>query len=360
VHIISKLLLSCFLLVACALASPLRADSEKRIALVIGNAAYQAGVLATPANDAGLIAQTLQAAGFDVTGARDLDGESLRSAFHDFLDKAQASGPDKVAFVYLAGYGVQLDNENYFVPVDAKITSASDVAAEALRISDYTKRLAGLPLKASFIVLDAARVSPFAKSGQPLAGGLALAEAAPNMLMAFNAAPGTVAPDESGPYGAYAQALTEMIREGGLSPSQVFDGVRLRVSEAMKGAQVPWTASRISAPFVFFERASDRRHYGPRRYYGGYYRRGHGGYYRRHYGPRRYYGGYYRRGYGGYYRRHYGPRRYYGGYYRRGYGYPGYGYPGYGGYYRRGYGYPGYGYPGYGYGYPGYGGGWGW
>jgi uncharacterized caspase-like protein len=323
VHIISKLLLSCFLLVACALASPLRADSEKRIALVIGNAAYQAGVLATPANDAGLIAQTLQAAGFDVTGARDLDGESLRSAFHDFLDKAQASGPDKVAFVYLAGYGVQLDNENYFVPVDAKITSASDVAAEALRISDYTKRLAGLPLKASFIVLDAARVSPFAKSGQPLAGGLALAEAAPNMLMAFNAAPGTVAPGESGPYGAYAQALTEMIREGGLSPSQVFDGVRLRVSEARKGAQVPWTASRISAPFVFFERASDRRHYGPRRYYGGYY--------------------------------------------RRGYGYPGYGYPGYGGYYRWGYGYPGYGYrgygygyPGYGYGYPGYGGGWGW
>jgi uncharacterized caspase-like protein len=254
---VSKLLLSCFLLISFALASPLRADSEKRIALVIGNAAYQAGALATPANDAGLIAQTLQAAGFDVTGARDLDGETLRSAFHDFLDKAQASGPDTVAFVYLAGYGVQLDNENYFVPVEAKIASASDVAAEALRISDYTMRLAGLPLKASFIVLDAGRASPFARTGQPLAGGLALAEAAPNMLMAFNAAPGTVAPDESGPYGAYAQALTEMIREGGLSPSQVFDGVRLRVSEATKGAQVPWSASRISAPFVFFERAKD-------------------------------------------------------------------------------------------------------
>src|SRR5471030_3321304 len=49
------------------------APSERRIALVIGNANYEAGALPTPANDAGLVAQTLQAAGFDVTGARDLD-----------------------------------------------------------------------------------------------------------------------------------------------------------------------------------------------------------------------------------------------------------------------------------------------
>ena len=256
--ILSKLrLASLALVLALVFVSPSRAETEKRIAFVVGNAAYQADPLATAANDAGLIAQTLQAAGFDVSGARDLDGESLRAAFRDFLDKAQASGPDTVAFVYLAGYGLQLDGENYFVPVDAKITSASDVAVEALRISDYTKRLAGLPLKASFIVLDAARESPFAKSGPPLAGGLALADAEPNMLLAFNATPGTVAPTESGPYGAYARALTEMIREGGLPPSDVFDGVRLRVNEETKGALVPWDATRIAAPFVFFVRAAD-------------------------------------------------------------------------------------------------------
>jgi uncharacterized caspase-like protein len=254
---ISKLLLTCFAVMALALATPLRAESEKRIAFVVGNAAYAAVPLATAANDAGLIAQTLQAAGFDVAGARDLDGEALRAAFRDFLDKAQASGPDTVAFVYLSGYGAQLDGDNYFAPVDAKIASAPDVAVEALRVSDYAKRLAGLPLKASFVVLDAARATPFARSGQPLAGGLALADAEPNMLIAFNAAPGTVAPFESGPYGAYARALAEMIREGGLSPSQVFDGVRLRVSEETKGAQAPWDASRIAAPFVFFERAHD-------------------------------------------------------------------------------------------------------
>uniref|UniRef100_UPI001954D58B caspase family protein n=4 Tax=Pseudomonadota TaxID=1224 RepID=UPI001954D58B len=84
-----------------------QAPLEKRIALVIGNSAYQTGPLPTPANDAGLIAQTLQAAGFDVVGARDLDQDSLRHTFRDFLDKATASGPDTVIFVYLAGYGLQ-------------------------------------------------------------------------------------------------------------------------------------------------------------------------------------------------------------------------------------------------------------
>src|SRR5262245_32037158 len=254
---LSKLLAFIILFAAYAGAPPAKAEAEKRIAFIVGNADYRSGPLATPANDAGLIAQTLQAAGFDVAGARDLDGEALRAAFRDFLDKAQASGPDTVAFIYLAGYGVQLDGENYFVPVDAKIAAAPNVAVDALRLSDYTKRLSGLPLKASFIVLDAARTSPFAASGQPLAGGLALAEVDPNMLVAFNAAPGTVAPQESGPYGAYAQALAEMIREGGLAPAQVFDAVRLRVNEGTKGAEVPWSVSRIDAPFQFFERAAD-------------------------------------------------------------------------------------------------------
>src|SRR5262245_1568841 len=83
------------------------ARAENRIALVIGNAGYQAGALATPANDAGLIAQTLQAAGFDVVGARDLDQDSLRRALRDFLEKATGSGPDTVAFIYLVGHGLQ-------------------------------------------------------------------------------------------------------------------------------------------------------------------------------------------------------------------------------------------------------------
>src|SRR6266516_3139621 len=133
---IRKLMLVVLLPLVLAL-MPGAAQSEKRIALVIGNAGYQAGALATPANDAGLVAQTLQAAGFDVSGARDLDQESLRRAFRDFLDKAGSAGPDTVAYIYLSGDGLQLEGENYFVPIDAKITSDANVQSEALRLSHF-------------------------------------------------------------------------------------------------------------------------------------------------------------------------------------------------------------------------------
>ncbi|WP_426525471.1 caspase family protein [Bradyrhizobium sp. McL0615] len=228
---------------------------EKRIALVVGNGAYAKSPLATAANDAGLIAQTLQAAGFDVIGARDLDGDTLRKSFRDFINKAEASGPDTVAMVYLAGYGLQLAGENYFVPVDSAINRDTDVPIEALRTGDYIRQLASLPLKAGIVVLDAARQQPFV-NGQ-IASGLALVEADPHMLIAFNAAPGTVAPAEQGPYGAYAQSLAEMIRTGGLPLPEVFNRVRLRVNETSKGAQVPWDNQKVDAAFTFFERAPD-------------------------------------------------------------------------------------------------------
>jgi uncharacterized caspase-like protein len=230
---------------------------EKRIALVVGDGAYAKSPLATAANDAGLIAQTLQAAGFDVVGARDLDGDTLRKTFRDFIQKAETSGPGTVAMVYLAGYGMQLAGENYFIPVDSTLSRDVDVPIEGLRISDYMRQLASLPLKASVVVLDAARQQPFVEGGQPIASGLALVDPDPHMLIAFNAAPGTVAPSEPGPYGAYAQALAEMIRTGGLPLPEIFNRVRLRVNEASKGAQVPWQAEKIDASFMFFDRAPD-------------------------------------------------------------------------------------------------------
>jgi uncharacterized caspase-like protein len=253
---IYRLIATLLVLVPLALAAS-AARAEKRIALVIGNAGYQAGALNTPANDAGLIAQTLQASGFDVVGARDLDQDSLRRALRDFLDKAGGAGPDTVAVVYVAGYGLQLEGENYLVPIDAKIARDADVAAEAVRISDYTRPLAALKLKASIVIVDAARANPFARSGAPLASGLALVEPEPGLLIAFNAQPGTVAPEGQGPYGPYAQALAEMMREGGLPLPQVFERVRLRVNDISKGAEVTWHASHVDAPFQFFERAAD-------------------------------------------------------------------------------------------------------
>jgi uncharacterized caspase-like protein len=242
---------------ALALAPRAGYAAETRFALVIGNDEYKTAKLATPANDAGLIADALQAAGFTVTGARNLDQATLRESFREFLSQVAAAGPDAVALVYLSGVGLQFAGDNYFVPVDADIQRDVDVPLQAVRISDFTQPLAALPGRVKIVILDAARQNPFARGGEPLAGGLALVDPVRGMAIAFNAAPGTVAPDEQGPYGAYATSLTEMIAAGGLSLDDLFARVRLRVSELSQGAEVPWYVAQIDGPFFMTERAAD-------------------------------------------------------------------------------------------------------
>jgi uncharacterized caspase-like protein len=237
-----------------ASAQPAPAASP-RLALVIGEAGYRNGPLSSAANDAGLIADTLRRAGFDVTGAADLDQNGLRGALRDFVDKASTAGPDALVFIYLAGRGLQYEGENYLAPVDAALARAANAPMEAVRLSDYFLPLAQIPLKARVIVLDAARINAFARNGPPLAGGLALVEPGPGELIAFNAAPGSAAPAETGPYGVYAQALTEMLREGGLPLDEAFARTRLRVSEQTRGAQVPWSESKLAPAPALFARA---------------------------------------------------------------------------------------------------------
>ncbi len=231
--------------------------AEMRFALVIGNDQYKSAKLATPANDAGLVASALQAAGFTVTGAQNLDQATLRESFREFLGQVDAAGPDAVAVVYLAGIGLQFAGENYFVPVDAELQRDVDVPLQAIRISDFTQPLAALPGRVKIVMLDAARQNPFARGGHPLASGLALVDPAQGMAIAFNAAPGTVGPEEPGPYGAYASSLTEMIAAGGLGIDDLFARVRLRVSELTQGAEVPWYASHIDGPFFMTERTAE-------------------------------------------------------------------------------------------------------
>ena len=124
------------ILVCVLLARAGAAPSEKRLALVIGNASYKAQPLVTAVNDAALISQTLQLAGFDVTGARDLDQSLLREAVRNFANKVANAGAGAVVFVYFAGYAVQLAGENYLIPVGVEISDVADIPARAFSLSE--------------------------------------------------------------------------------------------------------------------------------------------------------------------------------------------------------------------------------
>ncbi|MDR3407847.1 MAG: caspase family protein, partial [Methylovirgula sp.] len=226
---------------------------EARLALVIGEANYKVAPLATPLNDAGLVAATLKEAGFAVTEGADLNGADLRKALHDFVIKAEAAGPNTILFVYLAGRGVQFAGQNYFVPVDARVEREADVPVATVRLSDYLDRLTVLPAKARIFVFDGARILHFATEGAPFASGFGIANAALNTVYAFNEAPGAVSPDEPGPYGIYALSLVEMLRQGFAIP-QVFAAVRLRANALSDGIVVPWNTGEIAAPFALYTR----------------------------------------------------------------------------------------------------------
>ncbi len=229
--------------------------TSNRVALVIGEGAYRSGALPAAPNDAGLVAETLAGAGFDVTGARDLDGDGLRGAVRDFLAKAGATGPDGIALVYFAGRALQFDGDNYFEPIDARLARPSDVPIETLRLGDLDRALAALPIQAKVVVVDGAYAGQPADVGLP--PGLALVEAEQGELLAFNTAPGTVAPKTAGPYGIYAQSFVQAMKQGGAPIEDVFDRLRLSVETATGGAMVPWDSDKLTRSFKFFERAAD-------------------------------------------------------------------------------------------------------
>ncbi|MFL5190582.1 MAG: caspase family protein, partial [Microvirga sp.] len=230
------------------------ASAQGRLALVVGQGAYEGRPLPTTVNDAGLIAQTLTSAGFEVIQARDLGANDLRSLVRDFLDKAQDLEPGSTVMVYLAGHGVQLEGDNYLLPVDARIERDVDVPIEGFRLSDLVRSLERSPAQVRVIVADIARDYPLGSTGEPIAKGLALMESPAGFLMAFSSAPNIAATDGQGPYGAYATALAEMIRQPGLALDEVFARARLRTHESTNGQQIPWHSANLGqGSFVFFE-----------------------------------------------------------------------------------------------------------
>jgi uncharacterized caspase-like protein len=227
--------------------------AQNRIALVIGNSNYQSvTVLPNPANDAKAVSKFLTGAGFEVIKADDLTRDGLRRAVLDFSAKVAEKGANAVALVYYAGHGLQVDGENFLVPVDAKIERESDVPIEALRLADVMNMLAGAPAKTRIVILDACRNNPFSEIKQATGRGLAIVDAPTGSIVSYATAPGMTAADGSGDNSPYTAAFVETAKEPGLLIEQALKKVRLAVHKVTGGEQTPWESSSLTINFSFF------------------------------------------------------------------------------------------------------------
>ncbi len=228
------------------------AFAQSRLALVIGNSNYQSAVrLANPLNDAKAVAEALGAAGFEVTTASDLSQAEMRRTVRDFSARIAEKGPDATALVFYAGHGVQVDGENFLIPVDARIQRESDVAIEALRLADIVKALETVQSRTRIVMLDACRNNPFSSVGAS-GRGLAIVDAPTGSIVGYSTAPGTEAEDGTGQNSPYTSALLKVIREPGLPIEQALKRVRLLVHEATDGRQTPWESSSLISDFAFY------------------------------------------------------------------------------------------------------------
>lgn len=225
---------------------------EQRVALVIGNSKYQnAPQLPNPANDAQSMAQFLNSAGFEVIAATDLTQNDMIKVVQDFSAKIAARGSNTVAMIYYAGHGVQLAGENYLVPVDAKVSTETDLVNNSLRLVDVMATLETIPSRMRIVVLDACRNNPFPTIND--AGrGLAIVDAPNGSIVGYSTAPGTEALDGDGNHSPYTSAFLHLARQPNVPIEQLFKRVRLEVNDSTDGRQIPWESSSLTSDFYFF------------------------------------------------------------------------------------------------------------
>src|SRR3954451_24234538 len=166
------------------------APADQRVALVIGNSNYQAAPkLTNPGNDARSMSDLLNSAGFEVTQATDLTRKDMVRVVQDFTAKVAERGPGTVAMIYYAGHGVQVEGENYLLPVDAKISSSYDLDGNSLRLVDLVGTLDAITSRMRIVVLDDCRNNPFPEVSD--AGrGLAIVDAPNGSIVGYSTAPG--------------------------------------------------------------------------------------------------------------------------------------------------------------------------
>jgi formylglycine-generating enzyme required for sulfatase activity len=203
-----------------------------RVALLIGNAAYDPGRLMNPPHDVAVLAAALREVGFAVTTLADANQSAMKRAVRDFGDSAQ--GAD-LAFFYFSGHGAQASGENYLIPLQAGIRKESDYEIEAVSANSVLRQLVGARPKAAVIVLDACRDNPMAATTKGVVKGLGRMDAPTGSMIAFATAPNTVASDD----GIYARTLARQIRTRGLELFDVFRNTSAEVRRLSMGLQEP-------------------------------------------------------------------------------------------------------------------------
>lgn len=229
--------------------STAQAPLDVRVALVIGNAAYQnIPALGNSTNDAKSMAQVLRKLGFSVVEVVDASKDQMSAA----IDQMQnlLKGKQAVGMLYYAGHGLQLDWHNYMVPVDAKLSQASDVPKQTIDIENVITALKKSATRMNIIVLDACRDNPFA--GKTSGKGLAQLDAPPGTYLAFATSPGNVAEDgdETSGNGLFTQYLLKELQKPARI-EDVFKRVRLQVRQKSQGRQIPWDSSSLEDDFAF-------------------------------------------------------------------------------------------------------------
>ncbi len=250
-----RILLALCLLLAAALPAQAQRNlaveksalAERRVALVIGNAAYPgAGALKNPANDARDIAARLKRLGFEVIVRTDVRQKEMLRSLTEFGDKVQAGTE---ALFFYAGHGMQVRGKNYLIPIDAEIRSESSVSSEAVDVDQLLDKLS--PARLSLVILDACRNNPFERRFRGGGQGLAQINAPTGTLIAYATAPGKVAADGEGRNGLYTAELLAAMDLPGIKIEDVFKRVRGNVVRKSNEAQTPWESSSLTGDFYF-------------------------------------------------------------------------------------------------------------
>ncbi len=169
-----------------------RSNTEHRFALVVGNNNYQyAPHLANAENDAVDLTKELRRLGFDVDQVLNADLRTLDESIDRFVGKLR---PGDVALFHFSGHGMEVDGENYLIPVDFKLRDEASVRYDAYSASKLNDRLAGAASRLNIVMLDACRNNGF-RSSRSTSGGLAMMNAAEGSFIAFATGPGMTADD---------------------------------------------------------------------------------------------------------------------------------------------------------------------